>query len=339
MTWVYDPDHNKSISHKQIRQKLAKTMNQLRSGKNPRPVSFRMKPKKKADETYPLKLTQQQRKTLIHCTRLRLSLKKKIEAAGAGTQVIGFTRKELDHLNDEISTAAIYAPSPHKKRLITLLGKVAAFFEDENEEVFVIDASTSRKNRSGRSGLLYQFKITLHDSKPPIWRRVQVADCTLDKLHEHIQTAMGWENSHLHQFEISGNRYGDPKLLGGMGLNEFKNSLKTKLSEILPANGKKFRFRYEYDFGDGWLHEILFEGCPEPEKGMKYPLCVEGERACPPDDCGGIWGYYEMLSALADPTNEQHDHFMEWIGEVDPDEFNAVKATKEMKKGLPSWRE
>jgi hypothetical protein len=198
----------------------------------------------------------------------------------------------------------------------------------------------SKTKKSKPTNYIYQFKITLVGSKPPIWRRIQVADCTLDKLHEHIQTAMGWTNSHLHQFEIKGERYGDPELLDD-GFEDFEcvDSTKTLLSAILPAKGKKFRFKYEYDFGDGWEHEVLFECCPEPEKGKKYPLCLDGERACPPEDCGGIWGYYDMLAALADPKHEQYDDFMEWIGPIDPENFDAAAATKEMKKGLPKWRE
>ena len=127
---------------------------------------------------------------------------------------------------------------------------------------------------------LYQFKITLNDSKPVIWRRIQVKNGTLDKLHERIQTAMGWTNSHLHQFEIEGERYGDPKLLDD-GFEDFHyvDSTITKISEIVPKDGKPFQFEYEYDFGDGWSHEVLFEGCLRAEKGWRYPVCIEGERA------------------------------------------------------------
>jgi len=127
------------------------------------------------------------------------------------------------------------------------------------------------------TGTLFQFKIKLLGSEPPIWRRIQVQDCTLDKLHEHIQTAMGWTNSHLHQFEIKGQRYGDPELLDD-GFEDFEcvDSTVTMVSDVVPQSGKRFAFKYEYDFGDGWEHEVLFEGCPEPEKGKKYPLCLEG---------------------------------------------------------------
>ncbi len=125
---------------------------------------------------------------------------------------------------------------------------------------------------------IYQFKITLKDIQPPIWRRIHVKDCTLDKLHERIQTAMGWTNSHLHQFKIGGVIYGDPQLL----LEGFEddpmivNSLRTKLSKIIPESDKRFQFDYEYDFGDGWEHEILFEDCLKAEKGIRYPSMPRG---------------------------------------------------------------
>src|SRR5690606_23827014 len=138
-----------------------------------------------------------------------------------------------------------------------------------------------------------------------------------------------WINSHLHEFEIHGDRYGDPELLDD-GFEDFEciDSRVTKLSDILPQDGKPFRFKYEYDFGDGWDHEVLFEGCLRADKGTRYPLCVEGERSCPPEDVGGIWGYYEYLEAIADPEHEDHDRFLEWAGPFNPEEFSAEKASK-----------
>lgn len=200
-------------------------------------------------------------------------------------------------------------------------------------------AKTPKSKAKSAANTVFQFKITLVGSKPPIWRRIQVEDCTLDKLHEHIQTAMGWTNSHLHQFEIFEKRYGDPELLDD-GFDDFQciDSTKTKISDITPNAPKKFSFRYEYDFGDGWEHDILFEGSPNKEPGKKYPLCLEGARACPPEDVGGIYGFYEFLEALADPKHEQHDDFIEWGGDFDPKEFDAGETTKAMKKGLPDWR-
>ncbi len=151
---------------------------------------------------------------------------------------------------------------------------------------------------------------------------------------------MGWTNSHLHQFEIDGERYGDPELIDD-GFEDFEcvDSTITKISAIVPKDGKRFQFTYEYDFGDCWKHDVLFEGCLKAEKGGRYPLCVEGERACPPEDVGGIGGYEEFLEALADPKHEQHDDFVEWRGPFDAEAFDAEKATKAMRRGLPDWRQ
>ena len=188
---------------------------------------------------------------------------------------------------------------------------------------------------------IYQFRITLTDSKPSIWRRIQVRDCSLDKLHEHIQTAMGWTNSHLHEFEIGGERYGDPQLLN----DEFDeiasiDSTITRISDIIPTDKKRFSFEYQYDFGDCWDHEILFEGSPVSDPKAKYPICLEGERACPPEDCGGLGGFYELLKAIKNPRHERHEELLEWIGgQFDPAAFDAGEATKAMKKGLPNWRD
>jgi hypothetical protein len=191
-----------------------------------------------------------------------------------------------------------------------------------------------------RADTVYQLKIILLDTRPPIWRRIQIEDCTLDKLHEHIQTAMGWTNSHLHHFRIGEQLYGDPLLMQenfeDMG---YEDSTATLLSDILPKGGKRFRFRYEYDFGDSWDHEVLFEKCVEAERGQRYPLCVEGERACPPEDVGGVWGYADFVEAVQNPDHEQHEEMLEWVGgSFDPEAFDPAEATRRMKKGLPDWR-
>ncbi len=228
-----------------------------------------------------------------------------------------------------------------RKQLAALL--VAKHLMDQLQERIVGPAElTAAKKRKAKAktDTLFQFKITLLGSKPSIWRRIQIQDCTLDKLHEHIQTAMGWTNSHLHQFEINGKRYGDLELLDD-GFEDFEciDSTRTKVSKLIPKTGKRFVFKYEYDFGDGWEHEILFEGCPPLEKSTKYPLCLEGERACPPEDVGGIGGYQEFLAAIADPKHEEHASFLEWCGgSFSPDKFDPVKATRRMAKGLPDWR-
>lgn len=187
----------------------------------------------------------------------------------------------------------------------------------------------------------YQFKVTLADAKPTIWRRLLVPDGTLDELHEWIQTAMGWTNTHLHHFEIGRKRYGDPSMLeDDLFGDPLVDTLSTQLSDLFDKPRPPKKFTYEYDFGDGWLHELQYEGLCEAPPRKKLPLCLEGERACPPEDCGGVWGYYHLLEVLADPKHEEHEHYAEWAPDgIDPDKFSPSEATKAMRRGLPSWRD
>lgn len=191
------------------------------------------------------------------------------------------------------------------------------------------------------SAVILRFKVVLMDSHLAIWRRIEVPDGTLDDLHEHIQTAMGWTNSHLHQFIIDYESYGDPELLNdGFYERETIDSTQTHLSALFGKARRGTRFRYQYDFGDGWEHEVTFEGCFATETGLKYPRCVEGACACPPEDVGGTWGYADMLEALRDPKHEEHENMVEWIGRrFDPEKFSAAAATKNMRRGLPDWRD
>ncbi len=162
---------------------------------------------------------------------------------------------------------------------------------------------------------LYQLKINLTGSKPSIWRRVVVRrDIRLDRLHKMIQVAMGWSNSHLHQF-ITGRRaestfYGEPDP-DGFG-TETLNERRYTVADLAP--GAKQRFIYQYDFGDGWEHDLVVEKILPPDASCKHPLCLAGANACPPEDCGGICGYYRLLEILADPKHSEHMELQDWIG-------------------------
>jgi len=172
---------------------------------------------------------------------------------------------------------------------------------------------------------IYQLKITLKDSKPPIWRRVLVpSDIPLSKLHRIIQAAMGWWDSHLHQFIVGRVYYGVPD---PDDWHEVKDERRARLNQIAPT--EKSRFTYEYDFGDDWLHAVQVEKILPPDPAQKLPVCIKGRRACPPEDVGGVWGYANFLEALSDPNHPEHELYKEWIGdEFDPeacdlDDINA----------------
>ena len=226
----------------------------------------------------------------------------------------------------------MYARNAEMKRLMAVQGRVVKFFEEEHAEVFGLAAPKTHKRRPAKTDLLFQFKITLLDIKAAIWRRIQVPDCTLVDLHEYIQAAFGWENYHLHQFEIDGVRYSQPAPDGDDFNMDFEDETDILLSKLLPKSSQKAHWIYEYDFGDGWRHEVLFDGYPPNDSKAKCPLCLEGERACPPEDCGGPWGYGDYLTAIADPQHEEHEEMLEWRGPFDPEAFDANLATKEMRK-------
>lgn len=176
---------------------------------------------------------------------------------------------------------------------------------------------------------LYQLKITLQWSRPAIWRRVVVrADMRLDHLHNVIQIAMGWTDSHLHQFVLGQEFYGEPDPGGDAFGTATLNEKRYTVADLAPAAKKKFT--YEYDFGDGWNHEVKVEKVLPPDPGLEHPVCLAGEHACPPEDCGGIGGYYNLLEALADPKHPDHEDLKDWIGgewdamRFDQDEVNTI---------------
>lgn len=178
-----------------------------------------------------------------------------------------------------------------------------------------------------KSTTVYQLKITVADIEPAIWRLVEVPDCSLGELHVVIQAAMGWEHSHMHQFILNGKYYGPAGL-------DAENEDGIRLSQIFTGR-KKPQLIYEYDFGDSWRHEIVLEKTLDPEPKVKYPRCVEGARACPPEDCGGAWGYADFLEAMADPKHENHRDMKEWIGgKFDPEKFSVYMVNKELRQAF-----
>jgi Plasmid pRiA4b ORF-3-like protein len=168
--------------------------------------------------------------------------------------------------------------------------------------------------------MAYQVKITLEHISPPVWRRVLVkSETTLETLHRIIQTVMLWDGGHLHEFEINRLRYGSWD--EDFGTDSDYDEAETRLFEVLGQVNAKGQ--YEYDFGDSWRHEILIEKVLEFDDTVAYPLCVDGRRAGPPDDCGGPWGYSETLEALSNPEHPEHEERLEWFGEgFEPEVFD-----------------
>jgi hypothetical protein len=175
---------------------------------------------------------------------------------------------------------------------------------------------------------VYQFKITLTSSEPSIWRRILVpSHYSFWDIHVAIQDSMGWLDYHLHSFSIK-----DPitnsKVEIGIPDEEYDAfdrkvlpDHKVKISKYFNENNRNAR--YEYDFGDSWIHTIKFEKIIQATDGEKYPKCIDGQKACPPEDCGGIGGYYNLLTVLSDPKNEEYNEMIEWLGgEFDPEKFD-----------------
>jgi Plasmid pRiA4b ORF-3-like protein len=175
----------------------------------------------------------------------------------------------------------------------------------------------ARGSRLSAPRNVHRLKVTLRGTKPAIWRRFEVpSDITLARLHTVIQIGFGWQNSHLFVFETPAGRFGsyDPDL-------EIRSAASKKLSAV--ADWPADKIRYEYDFGDCWEHDVLVEAVQPAEPGVAYPRCTAGKRAGPPEDCGGVWGYYDLLNTLANPRHEDHAQVLWWLGIESASEFDA----------------
>ena len=186
-------------------------------------------------------------------------------------------------------------------------------------------AKRTRKKAIDTDLPIYQVKITLQHIKPPIWRRLQMDDCSLDELHDIIQVSMDWDDEHMHAFVIEGEQYGDLERGGDFEYD----SRSVRLCDLVKRGDT--RFRYDYDFGDEWKHVIEIERTLSAEEGACYPRCVKGERACPPEDCGGPYGYPQFLAAIRSPKHEEHEEMLEWVGgRFDPEKFDLEQVNQEL---------
>ncbi|MFN0149587.1 MAG: plasmid pRiA4b ORF-3 family protein [bacterium] len=194
------------------------------------------------------------------------------------------------------------------------------------------DESRSAAARAARP--VYILKVTLADLSPPIWRKLRVrGDTPLSGLHRILQAAMPWSDSHLHQFRVGNTYYGSPD-------DEFaRDTLSeraTTLREIAPA--ARDRFVYEYDFGDGWQHEIVVEEILPPDPTVRFTECVGGARACPPEDCGGVPGYPRLVEVMRNPAHPERGEMLEWIGGAfDPEAFDLNGINRALRRLASLW--
>jgi len=183
---------------------------------------------------------------------------------------------------------------------------------------------------------IYTLKVTLLESTRPIWRRIHVSEhVTLGDLHYALQITMGWENAHLHEFHIGRKQYGmdieDP-----YREESINNEDEYKLREVIKRKGQEFD--YIYDFGDHWQHQVIVEAVSQPEPDVLYPICLGGERRCPPEDCGGMMGYDNLLAILKDPTHDEYESYREWLPEgFDPDRFDIEEVNASLDE-IDVWR-
>lgn len=173
----------------------------------------------------------------------------------------------------------------------------------------------AKHKKSNGPAPIYQIKVSLRGAKPPIWRRLLVpGDITLNRLHQTILAAFGWHGGHLHVFDTAYGQFGQADRDLG-----HRSDGPVTLEQVAPAI--KDKIRYTYDFGDDWEHDILVEKTTPAHPAASYPVCVGGRRAAPPDDCGGIWGYQELIEVLTDPNHPEHLERLEWLGLDHSDQF------------------
>jgi yecA family protein len=201
--------------------------------------------------------------------------------------------------------------------------------------------STVRKSKgrepespSTALGSIHRLKIRLIDVRPPIWRRVEIAsDTKLPDVSRALLAVMGWDDSHLHGFRAHGESYGVPDYDFP---STYRDERRVTLAQLAPR--PKDHFIFDYDFGDGWEHRVVVEAIADADPEARYPRCLAGKRACPPEDCGGPSGYAELLRQLGDPSDEEHEAMLECAGPIDPEAFSLAEANAELARLAPRRR-
>lgn len=179
------------------------------------------------------------------------------------------------------------------------------------------------------AGCVLRWQVWLADSEPPIWRRFQVSDAsTLDDFHEVLQQVMGWQDLQPYQFALQGDRYALPSA-SIQGSQDSTAVTLASLNIVLDT-----RLTYTYDFKSGWLHLLTLEAIFSLEATLPVPYCLDGERACPPEGCGGIWGYESLLEQLGDPEDPDYEDLLERVGaDFAPEAFDAAHVNRRLQTG------
>lgn len=174
---------------------------------------------------------------------------------------------------------------------------------------------------------VHVLRVSLRDVEPPVWRRLVVrSETPLPKFNRALERVMGWQGYHLHVFDVGGISFGEPDDDVDYVINEKAATVK----HLLPRVGSSLR--WDYDFGDGWEHDVVAEAIESPAEGTRYPLCLDGARACPPEDCGGFPGYERLLEALSDPKDPEHKAMVAWAPDgFDSEVFDLVAANRRLR--------
>ena len=276
-------------------------------------------------EPLELKLSEGQRHTILRYAELPAHLSERLAPEGTESTASHFTLDELDELLDHVEASVYRAKGNEKQKVLRIVEKVSKLLGS------TIDPDEMPNHRlATKTDTVFQMKITLRGIDPPVWRRIHTQDCTLEVLHTLLQVTMGWEFEHLYRFDIGGVAYVDLDMTRG---EDVEDACDTLLSEVLPPRNRRPRFQYEYDFGDNWIHQLIVEERFPPEAGVKYPICVAGQRACPPEDCGGPWSYPDFVEAVSNPDHRGHEEMLGWVGgEFDPERFDLEAVNNELRR-------
>jgi Plasmid pRiA4b ORF-3-like protein len=231
----------------------------------------------------------------------------------------------------ELSRRMLSLPPEESEKLVEAAAAWLGQLEQDEEAKPAARQPRPRKAKARRPRAqapgLFRLKVTLRGIRPPVWRRIEVAaDTTFARLHAILQTAFDWDGSHLHVFHAGGEEIGvpDPEWNAAIA-----NEKTIRLRDV--AGRGIERLTYEYDFGDSWIHDIVIERAAHAQPGVLLPRCLAGKRACPPEDCGGVGGYAQLLEALADPDHPEHGNLRSWAGAFNPEAFDLELTDKNLR--------